>query len=157
MKVYLVTSGEYSAYHVDGVCSTPELAEQLKAFLSSARGEALPVVEEWEMDAVAQIPPNHLVWHVCLDKDGALLDATETRFVQPFTDEVIECEYTSLHNSRDVHRPRDGVIGHYWMFATNQQHAVKIANERRLQQLAHGTFMVPKKKGSDDHGKEDGD
>src|SRR5258706_5984943 len=43
-KIYLVTSGNYSDFHVDGVFSTRELAQQLHGRLSDA------TIEEWTLD-----------------------------------------------------------------------------------------------------------
>lgn len=48
MKVYLVSTGDYSAWTIHGMFSTREVAEKCAKLLDEANG-----VEEWEVDALA--------------------------------------------------------------------------------------------------------
>ena len=62
MKVYIVTAGEYSDYHIDAVFTNETMANQY-ANMDSDRQ-----VEEYETDIESVIPdPNKLIYHVSYD------------------------------------------------------------------------------------------
>ena len=49
MTLYVVTQGEYSAYHIIGIYSTKEQAEKIRKYYSSDIYEQAEI-EEWELD-----------------------------------------------------------------------------------------------------------
>lgn len=67
MKVYLVTTGGYSDYSVQMVCSTRERAEAASRFFYDVNG-----VEEWELDK--PLPPEPM-WNVLIYPGGEKADA----------------------------------------------------------------------------------
>jgi len=65
MKVFIVTEGEYSDYHIEGVFSTKEKAKQAKEVFASENN-----ITEWVIDNVPDCPPEVLPWQVYMNKEG---------------------------------------------------------------------------------------
>lgn len=68
MKIHVLTSGEYSDYRLEAVCSTSEKAEDLKKFIRDANNVFEMEVDqlrlgEWDDD-----------WLVTFDQDGTIVD-----------------------------------------------------------------------------------
>lgn len=123
MKLYMVTDGDCSDYCVRGIYSTPEKAEWAKK-LYAAKND----IDEIEVDALPDAPPGMLWYFVKMDVAG---------------------------NSPDVRRVNAGYAGQdkwapcgdnkhvaFYQWAEDEQHAVKIANERRAQLIANGGWIT---------------
>lgn len=117
MKVYVVTQGDYSDYHILGVFSNKKKAKMAAEQYSDQWDEAR--VEEYIVNSLQIHPQNYFTYLVVMDKQG----------------------YT---HCIDRISPRDsldyaGIWGDDCMFfeieAKDQDHAVKIANERRTRLL----------------------
>jgi len=123
-KVYIVTVGSYSEYHIEAIFSTEELADGYVDRWGKHYGAS---VEEWDLDAID--PFEH-----------PDLDRYEVRMLRNGDTEWVHQEAGG--------REEDW-IGAYWggeqfltvhCWARDGEHAVKIANERRAQAIAEGRF-----------------
>ena len=65
MKVYIVTTGEYSDYTIEGACSTQELADAAATRYSDADINEYEVDEDFSKDQIQR-------WECFLDGDGNL-------------------------------------------------------------------------------------
>jgi len=121
MKLYLVSDGSYSDYRILGIYSSMELAERARA-LFNADNE----LESWDLDAIPDHPPGLLPWIVDMDRDGNS-KSTRRRSMEGH-DNYPWCpsHYDNLVS--------------YYVWAENEAHAVKIANERRVQLIASGDY-----------------
>ena len=126
--IYVLTSGEYSDYHINGVYSSRELAQ---AFIDAVEGKLYPfgkrtysdyMIEEYNLDEYAdELKRGYLLWFVRMKRDGLVLEAYED-----------ERSYIMDHLSGDQNR--DFVNR---CLAKDKEHAIKITNERRIQFLAN--------------------
>jgi hypothetical protein len=127
-KVYIVTSGDYSGYGIDAVFSTREVARQ---YITLMGGE---YVEEWDLDAhLDKYSRGLLPWRVIMERDGK--------------------SRSSSRESVDLANQNDTRLTHYlgvpegvytmitYMWAKDEEHAVKIANERRAQLIARNQWV----------------
>jgi len=110
--VYVVTTGEYSDYHIVGVFTNKDLAKR------TAR-TWLGKVKNYTLNPINNYPPNLSLYQVCICKDGRI-------------------KYITATTPQDYYEacPFDSEA---WMFTTwarDEQHAIKIANERRTAVLA---------------------
>jgi len=120
-NVYIVTSGEYSGYHIEAVFTDPVRAN---AFAAERRDPDCRV-EVYALDEAADPTAHGLsLFEVIMDRDGdgevqAVAYAEGVRFPQA---SVVE---------------RQGAKRLYLLgLARDEQHAVKIANEARARLLA---------------------
>lgn len=123
MNIYLVTDGEYSDYRVMCACSTKEKAKYAKKFYVAE------YIEEYELDALPDHPAGMFWYSVQMDRDG------NSRNIEPEsgvygTSSMDWCPYG------------DGETVGFSMWATNERHAVKVANERRAQLIASGEWTT---------------
>jgi hypothetical protein len=119
---YMVTQGRYSDYGVVGVFTTREKAEAFMALFPPQRDELR--IEEVELDALDGVPVGRRPFKVKFDKEG---NSTS----KP-CDPVGMEEYCRAYGD-DVHMTTD-------CWAADEQHAVKIANERRVMAIASGDW-----------------
>lgn len=118
-KVFVVTQGDYSDYHILAVFSTREKAEE---YAQAREAE----IEEFELDAMPTTGELGLAWYyVSMDRDG------DTHWVACLKDNQFNnAPRTELGvNRMSVH-----------VAAKSKEHAVKIANERRVQLIASGEW-----------------
>lgn len=128
MKVYLVTSGNYSEYRVEAIYSTQEAAEKHVALLNAPETCSVedPTVEEVEVDAFAAgVARGLLLWCVLMHRDG-----------DGFAELTDELERLGRHNFT----PHQDPSMEYVCWARDEQHAIKIANEHRAQLIALGQW-----------------
>lgn len=120
--IYVVSTGDYSEYHIVGICSTKEKAEILQT-ATNADG-----IEEWPLDELADFAAQgYRGWAVYMQKCGNVLKCYE----HPLEDE----------NSVRKYLLREGeVIVRFYCNAKSQDHAVKIANEKRAQMIANNEW-----------------
>ena len=121
--LYLVSNGDYSDYHILGIYSTAEKAELSKK-LHAAEND----IEQMELDAIPQTPNGMFYFSVSIDKDG--------NSSHPVNQGVERERYTHSREQPDG----DGIRVIFYMWARDAEHAIKIANERRLMLLANGTW-----------------
>lgn len=123
MKIYVATAGIYSDYHVVGV------------FSSEARlRESLPDVEkyncdEYEIDEMTAIPKGMKAFRVHLKKNGDVLYPVASGDYE-------DVGFISFRNK--TWHGGEHVVAE--VIAIDEQHAVKIVNEMRIQRLASGKW-----------------
>jgi len=121
--IYIVTDGCYSDYHICGVYSTKELAEEAKKRFGAEW------LEEHELDAMPGKPLGMYRWKVDIDREGnasniylaSCEDVTEK--IDYFFDGYEKLEFL-----------------HIEVWAKDEKHAIKIANERRAMLIASGEW-----------------
>lgn len=123
-KVYLVTEGEYSSYHVCAAFSTEEKAKEAAALLRDG------YIEEFELDPASPHPPGLRFWDVLMNGDGTVVHARMQSVDLATQTKENACPWSERGK---------------WSFdiwAKDEGHAIKIANERRIQMLASGDWMM---------------
>lgn len=125
-KVYLVTDGWYSDYRVLGVYATMEKAEQAKLLYAADND-----IEEYELDAVPDSPPGLVPFVVTITFSGGVEGVYRESVVQFEPRWYVTNWYSSP-------------CGRFYMWARDEQHAVKIANEWRAQIAALGLWDIYK-------------
>jgi hypothetical protein len=121
VTLYVVTSGEYSDYRVRGIYSTHEKAEQARDFFNTEND-----IEEHEIDALPEHPPGMLRYTVLMDRDGRV-------------DSVARVDAGGSYYEWTV---RDAVFVGFHVWARDETHAIKIANDRRAQLLASNLWTT---------------
>jgi len=118
--IYVLTEGSYSDYHIVGVYSTKELAEEAQSLHDCAE------IEEYQLDNIPKYPPGMVAWHVRITRGEIWFgDSWQTN---PFDDKVpSEEEYSYADGS-----------SHYVVkcWATDKEHAEKIALDKYYQHQA---------------------
>lgn len=118
MKVYIITSGDYSDYHIDAVCETFEAAQRKCMLLSSHDGCENYRVEEWDTVSGTCSMPEEKYYHVWLE-NGLLrcgpCDSCSYEFMA--TDRYDDPEVFNFQFSIDGLRAKD------------EAHALKIASD----------------------------
>ena len=123
-KVYIVTSGYYSDHHVVSVHSTEEGAREVAKVTPDSD------VEEHEVDSVGGYPKDMSLYCVLMDVTGL---AEGVQMCDPEYHKGFENAFlTTVRGPRYYH----------YMWARDQNHAIKIANERRMQMLAENRWGV---------------
>ncbi len=120
-KVYVVTSGHYSDYHIVSVWAKREEAERVVALVTIERAwDSPPEIEEWECGKKKWIP----LWKCDITKSG---DIDDIRLSVPHREEV----------QRD-HFVLNGGSEYLVMYVRcgDKKDVVKIANERRTTLIA---------------------
>lgn len=113
--VYLVTEGSYSDYSVLGAYSTREKALEAKEFFDADND-----IEEFELDHLpeSKVPQGQLAYMVIMGVDGNV-----TRVSRRSNERAMEGKW---------HPYGDNLHVVFDVFAKDDVHAVKIANERRI-------------------------
>jgi len=125
MKVYLVSEGCYSDFTIIGAFSTPEKAKDAADYFNANEH-----IDEYEIDQDAkQRPVGMKSFSVTMDREGNVVKDEWSH-----TNVIHECSGSNADN--DVIYPYGGYRGmpthasfHVW--ARDEEHAVKIANEKR--------------------------
>lgn len=133
-KIYIVTAGDYSDYHIVTVFSSRELAEKFCTKFGDPDYEY--EIEEYELDSFRQQLNNGLnCFNVSMCADGSLLDDVD----KDYNEEVILSGKT---NYRIYKWDQERLMLHITCMAENRQHAIKIANEIRTQLIATNNFVL---------------
>lgn len=124
--VYVVQAGSYSDRHIIGVCSTQELADRLVELYTDL-GES-PYYYVWTLDEVPSCPPGLLPWRVIMDRRGGA--DVQRKSIDRFDN---RSDYYGADNKM-----------YFQMFAEDENHAIKIANERRIMLIAANVWLPHK-------------
>lgn len=111
-KIFVVTDGDYSDYHIVTVCSTRERANRVVEVFGVGS------VEEFEVDSI-EINKGLLPFFVRLDADGNALQVQRSTSTYGFSESE---SYRDIKGNFFTH-----------VFAMDEEHAKKIAGERKLQ------------------------
>jgi hypothetical protein len=135
-EAYLVTAGTYSEYHVIAGFSTKEKAEEYLSYWVAhgdlgqtwgskekpdARVESVP----WD-PPLRDLVDGRSLYRVRMKNDGEVKEITEQNLPVESPDEEIETSIDSWDHMYTYVRAKD------------EAHAIKIANERRVQMIANG-------------------
>ena len=133
MKVFIVTSGCYSDYAIDAVFTNEKTAE---VYADKIDGE----VEMWETspsNLIDKITHNK-IFVVRMNKEGN----TDLVMEEDFDSHEIE---NAIEKKTEIFKAVDGYCMITYMFAKDEKHAVKIANERRVQLIANNEWKITNK------------
>ena len=123
MSVWVVEQGEYSDSHILGVCSTKEMADELMRFFEEARAT------EYELDVIPDHPPGLYPFCVEMLKDGTVV-------------QIYSSEYSEHHPAHQWNEQTGSWRICAW--AEDEEHAIKIANERRVWLISENLwFHIP--------------
>lgn len=117
-KVYVITKGAYSDYHICAVAATKEIAEKLCRACSDNRGEAH--IEEYDLNENAE--DVRIMYYVELDCGD------------------VEVNIDLYENKENAWGGKDYFAA--YVLAKDQDHAVKIAQDRRAEYLAKKEGIV---------------
>ena len=111
-KIYVLTEGDYSDYHIVGVYSTPELAQEAQTLYPDSG------IEEYDLDDIPEHPPGMLAWGVNIEDSNIV--------------------YTYLVDPHECPLERDCPNGVYAVncWAVDEEHANKIALDKYYQYQA---------------------
>ena len=119
-NIYVLTEGSYSDYHIVGVYSTKELAEEAQSLYQDSQ------IEEYDLDNIPEHPPGMSAWFVRIS-DGKLDDIFTTQ-VSPFNETV---------PSEKEYQWSDGETAYFvYCWAVDGNHAEKIALDKYYQHQA---------------------
>lgn len=117
MLIYIVTSGEYSSYRIEGVFSTEAKARTYAGHYGGRQ------IEEYEVDELPESPRSHgrFEWDVTFDDAGTITAITLTGSIGDL----------SMTSQRDA-------LGylHIYTLATREETARRIAVDKRTEYLA---------------------
>ena len=122
-KIYVVTQGSYSDYHIVAVTLDKDIAEKIKAKFSNGWGDC--EIEEYG-DAEVMLKP---AWCIYFDKDGNVCDTDECDSAYSYSRIGEVYEKTSLYYGGNYHI-------YVVVSADDLESAIKIAAEKRAKYLA---------------------
>ena len=121
-KIYLMTTGEYSDYSMEGAFSSEEKLRQF----AEMNNTSIYNIEEHDLDPYEKYYGNRKLYFVRMRKDGSVFEVRKTWY--------------------------DGTDGfdangrmYIYCYATDEKHAVKIANEKRSMLIAKDQWDIKKR------------
>ena len=133
MKIYIVTSGEYSDYHINAVFSTKENAERYNKIHASGDFED---IEEFEVDEdmalMNRIRDEKItIYLICMDRNGNVKETKKELPCLYLVKSILagKCKHVLYADCMDMR-----------VIAKDEKHAVKIVNERRVQLIANNEW-----------------
>lgn len=128
--IYIVTSGSYSDYGINAVFSTKELAQKYIDAFEKQSFEGFDI-EEWELNPFAtDLSKGRKPFNILMDIDGNV-EKIESKPSYFFFNERI-----SYINAHQAYWNNEKDLLQIAIFANDETHAVKIANEKRTQIIA---------------------
>jgi len=133
MKIYIVTSGAYSDYHINAVFSTKENAERYNKIHASGDFED---IEEFEVDEdmalMNRIRDEKItIYLVCMDRDGNVKEIKKELPCLYLVESILtgKCKHVLYADCMDMS-----------VIAKDEKHAIKIVNEKRTQLIANNKW-----------------
>ena len=129
--IYVLTSGDYSDYKIVAIYDTKEMAEAMRISLNP--NEAWPItIEEWPLNPYsADLQKKYIPYEVIMGKNG-----------DGYVSNRPECASLGYPGNIDVDFPNNSINMVTICFAKDEKHALKIANERRVQIIAANTWGI---------------
>ena len=128
MTHYVITSGNYSDYHIVAVFSDEKEAEKMLGLLNAHQGYYDYKIEYWEDGFVAEYREGCYPFFVCFQNNSIKWDKRNENFESCMKDEWY---YNEERNYFSV-----------YVFAKDEQEALKIASERRAKIIGEQTGVV---------------
>lgn len=129
-KIYVVTSGAYSDYGIDAVFDTEELAKKYIASFNKG-GFYEMFIEEWILNPnKEEIKEGRKAYRIRMDKQGNTTEIEWSNSAFGFKEKIGDGISFTYNNQ----------FMNCYCFAKDDKHAVKIANERRIQYIASGSW-----------------
>lgn len=122
-KIYVVTSGDYSDYGIDAIFTSEELAQ---AFINGFKERSYQEfrIEEHKLNPYKnEIRKGYFAFFVRMQKDGVCKEVYKSDSAYGFNG--------GIDYGFDIN---NGMCCH--VFAKDDKHAVKIANEKRIELIA---------------------
>ncbi len=134
-KVFIVTQGTYSDYHICAVFDSQELAETfIASFAPSIYGPM--EVEEWGLNLMKlQLKKGYRPYFVRMDKNGNSFETNIEESCRRFTSSITDRYGFDIKGNLYNH-----------CFAKNDNHAIKITNELRVRLMAGGMWKACEEK-----------
>ena len=132
-KVFIVTEGEYSDYHICAVFSDAEIAEKFRKLYFGKHRDSSKV-EPWTVDELCEFMAQGLYsFAVGIERDGDIvfclrMGASYRKSEDPGDEFLLSGSLTGERFLRCIVGARD------------EEHAVKIASERRTRVLVEGRW-----------------
>jgi len=130
--LYVVTSGSYSDYGIDAIFDSKELAQSfIDSFKRGAYSE-FNEIEEWPLNPCdLELKRGRKAFFLRIDKEG------NTSKIE-WSDSAYGHKYGT-----DISFTFDKKLMNVYCFADDENHAIKIANEKRTQILAINRWGKP--------------
>jgi len=124
--IYAVNSGTYSGYSIDALFESKDLAEAyMKTF--PLNHDVYNELEEFTLNPyLQQLRKGYSPFEVRMDKDGNVTDTS-----------IVEYSFQYKYIN-DIHF--DNNILRMYILASDEKHAIKIVNEKRLQLIAENNW-----------------
>ena len=118
-KLYVVSTGQYSDWNIAGIFDSKELAEK---FISSFY-ECFNDIQEYTLNPCEkELQESQKLYCVQIEKSGDIKEITQN--------------VSTFSLQHPIWFPYDANFLEVNCFADDEQHAIKIANEKRIQVLA---------------------
>lgn len=136
--VWVIEQGGYSDYRVIGVFTSKENAELVMAAIDSKWDE--PSIAEWPLDpAVNELQSGRARWFVLMKKNGDVEEARKDELSSwDLVDDASIWERSTAPAYQGTDKAVDVLQVRVW--AKDEKHAIKIANERRTQMISSGEW-----------------
>lgn len=129
MKIYVITKGSYSSYHICAVATDKEKAEKLAKIYTDRYDDA--EVEEYDTEGYSDLFEGRIPYMVRFLKSGeAVFVISRSEEKERFEPEVRALKV--MVEAGDCRIPNVSVK----LFASSEEEAIKIAAEKRAQYLA---------------------
>jgi hypothetical protein len=137
--VFVIEKGSYSDYRVVGVFTTRANAESVCAAINATESYEEATIAEWPLDpAVADLAQGFKVYNVQMHKDGRVERVQlEACWTYDIGGRVHEWEREEAPAYRGKGLPN---LLQVECWARDEEHAIKIANDHRIQRLALGQW-----------------
>ncbi len=135
--IYIVTSGDYSDYHIITVFTDEALAEQFVSEYNADRSHRDASIEEYIANKLSrQLQGDVRTFSLWMAHDGTMDFGIDWEYEE---DLMPRFRHT-LDQSRYSREEHKGGSMRCVVVARDREHAVKIANERRVQMIASGEW-----------------
>jgi hypothetical protein len=133
MKVYMVTSGDYSSFGVDGIFSTKEKAQEFIDYITKGNPEHdYHPPEPIEVDEPLSYVGSKDLWQGYMDIDG-------NHIIEP---KICNDQYKWIDHYEFAIFKNKEILGlNYIVKAESREKAIKIANDKRANLIALNNFV----------------
>jgi hypothetical protein len=121
-KIYIITTGDYSDYSIEGVFDSEEKADRyLEAFPTSDATIEAHEVNPYDED----IQAGYRTYEVVMDRQGGVISARQSNEPSYYAETLMSLDEKRLSSRA---------------FTKSKERAIEIANERRIQMIADGKW-----------------